>query len=448
MEVEHSLPGETKLALPPRPAYLRSLDKLDTLQSAARLGVPAPRFHHWRAGTALPPDAELPAYPIVLKPRSSVVYHDNRLHFPRVSYAADRAELDKRAAGYGEHCDLLLQERVRGEGIGVELLRLPGGELHTVFQHRRVREMPLTGGGSTCRVAENVDAKLLAYAGSLLDDLDWTGVAMVEFKTGRAGDFLMEINGRFWGSLALAVDVGVDFPRLLAAMHLGETMPPRRLPGRHRSIKIPADLNWIAEVIQGPLPAARAEAPAAPCSPGRLRHALAAVVRWRHLERPTPRPGHAGRYLQAFPAEEVSMQLRAGIFHCHTDFSYDSRLTFADYRRWSATIGFQFVLLTEHSRGRSDAQYQEYRGQAIEASNERVRLIPGIEYETRERHELIAVNARALPDEPLSLAEAVEFFRLRADLLVLPHPSRRKLEVCLPDLAPRMNLIDGVESRT
>jgi predicted ATP-grasp superfamily ATP-dependent carboligase len=252
VEVEHSLPSETKLALPPRPAYLRSLDKLDTLQSAARLGVPAPRFCHWRAGTVLAPDAELPPYPIVLKPRSSVLYHDNRLHFPRVSYAVDRAELEKRAATYGEHCDLLLQERVRGEGVGVELLRLPGGELHTVFQHRRVREMPLTGGGSTCRVAESVDAKLLAYAGSLLDDLDWTGVAMVEFKTGHDGDSLMEINGRFWGSLALAVDAGVDFPRLLAAMHLGETMPPRAdYRVGHRSIKIPADLNWIAEVIQG-----------------------------------------------------------------------------------------------------------------------------------------------------------------------------------------------------
>lgn len=139
------------------------------------------------------------------------------------------------------------------------------------------------------------------------------------------------------------------------------------------------------------------------------------------------------------------MQLQTGIFHCHTDFSYDSRLTFADYRRWSATIGFQFVLLTEHSRGRSDAQYQEYRDRAIEASDERLRLIPGIEYETRERHELIAVNARSLPDEPLSLAEAVEFFRPRAELLVLPHPSRRKLESCLPELEPRMRLIDGVE---
>jgi predicted ATP-grasp superfamily ATP-dependent carboligase len=40
---------------------------------------------------------------------------------------------------------------------------------------------------------------------------------MVEYKVDeRTGTpMLMEINGRFWGSLQLAVDAGVDFPRLL-----------------------------------------------------------------------------------------------------------------------------------------------------------------------------------------------------------------------------------------
>jgi hypothetical protein len=139
------------------------------------------------------------------------------------------------------------------------------------------------------------------------------------------------------------------------------------------------------------------------------------------------------------------MRLKSGIFHCHTEFSYDCRLTFAEYRRWSATVGFDFVLLTEHSRGRSDADYQEYRRRAQEASDDRVRLIPGIEYETRERHELIAVNARVLPDKPLSLAESVAFFRACSDLLVLPHPSLRKLDACLADLETQMHLIDGFE---
>jgi hypothetical protein len=36
----------------------------------------------------------------------------------------------------------------------------------------------------------------------------------------------MEINGRFWGSLQLAIDAGVDFPVLLVDAALGRPHPP------------------------------------------------------------------------------------------------------------------------------------------------------------------------------------------------------------------------------
>jgi len=58
---------------------------------------------------------------------------------------------------------------------------------------------------------------MVEAAHALLGSLRWHGVAMVEFKLdprdGRPK--LMEINGRFWNSLPLAVAAGVDFPFLL-----------------------------------------------------------------------------------------------------------------------------------------------------------------------------------------------------------------------------------------
>jgi predicted ATP-grasp superfamily ATP-dependent carboligase len=48
---------------------------------------------------------------------------------------------------------------------------------------------------------------------------------MVEFRRapgGRAA--LMEVNPRLWGSLQLAIDAGVDFPRLLVALYRGEAI--------------------------------------------------------------------------------------------------------------------------------------------------------------------------------------------------------------------------------
>ena len=47
---------------------------------------------------------------------------------------------------------------------------------------------------------------------------------MVEFKVGPDGTpYLMEINTRFWGSLQLAIDSGVDFPWLLYQLACGDT---------------------------------------------------------------------------------------------------------------------------------------------------------------------------------------------------------------------------------
>lgn len=50
---------------------------------------------------------------------------------------------------------------------------------------------------------------------------------MVEFKVAEDGTpYLMEINTRFWGSLQLAIDAGVDFPYLLYQLACGEKPEP------------------------------------------------------------------------------------------------------------------------------------------------------------------------------------------------------------------------------
>src|SRR5690606_23728063 len=53
---------------------------------------------------------------------------------------------------------------------------------------------------------------------------DWKGVAMIEYKVDEKTrkPYLMEINGRFWGSLQLAIDAGIDFPALLLRASLGD----------------------------------------------------------------------------------------------------------------------------------------------------------------------------------------------------------------------------------
>ena len=109
---------------------------------------------------------------------------------------------------------MLLQERIEGPGVGV-FVCCDRGEPVALFAHRRLREKPPSGGVSVlCESAAARSDRRATSATRLLQALDWRGVAMVEFKRDlRDGSLrLMEINGRFWGSLQLAIDAGVEFP--------------------------------------------------------------------------------------------------------------------------------------------------------------------------------------------------------------------------------------------
>lgn len=109
----------------------------------------------------------------------------------------------------------VLQEYVDGAGYGVSML-FNRGVLKAKFTHKRLREKMVSGGTSTVRVSTQ-NPELEAYAERLLTHMKWHGVAMVEFKYNentRCG-WLIEVNPRFWGSLALAIHAGVNFPYLL-----------------------------------------------------------------------------------------------------------------------------------------------------------------------------------------------------------------------------------------
>src|SRR5262249_33339339 len=60
----------------------------------------------------------------------------------------------------------------------------------------------------------------------LLSALQWHGVAMVEFKQNRStGEFvLMEVNGKFWGSLELGLSAGINFGADLIRLFRGEEL--------------------------------------------------------------------------------------------------------------------------------------------------------------------------------------------------------------------------------
>ena len=87
------------------------------------------------------------------------------------------------------------------------------GDAVATFQHRQRRGYKYVGGPSSFR--ESIDDPALEAAGTaLLDELDWHGLAMVEFlQHPETGEYqLMEVNPRLWTSLPFTVQAGVDMP--------------------------------------------------------------------------------------------------------------------------------------------------------------------------------------------------------------------------------------------
>jgi predicted ATP-grasp superfamily ATP-dependent carboligase len=240
--------GEVVLPFPDEATFRRICDKAELLSAAPRVGIAIPeqvRVETVAEARSLDPAAI--RYPVVLKPSRSVGEGGARSKRDgcgggagnakrtrtklTVRHAANAEQMASALAELAEAGDaafpLLIQQRIEGPGIGIFLLLWEGRTLAT-FAHRRIREKPPSGGVSVYRESVVADPALVNRSRALLEHFGWCGVAMVEYKVDeRTGTpYLMEVNGRFWGSLQLAVDAGVDFPMLLLSAATGEPAAP------------------------------------------------------------------------------------------------------------------------------------------------------------------------------------------------------------------------------
>jgi predicted ATP-grasp superfamily ATP-dependent carboligase len=234
LDVRADIPA--RIPFPDVETFRAICDKSRVLAAAGRLGIRVPEQRVITSpGETLP--TGLP-FPLVLKPARSVYTEaDGTRGKVGVAWARNAAGLKAALAAYPPAAyPVLAQEAIQGPGVGIFLL-VHGGRCLARYSHLRVREKPPSGGVSVVRQSEPMDNQLLERSLALLAAFDWSGVAMVEYKRDAAtGEpVLMEINGRFWGSLQLAIDAGVDFPRLLVDLALGHVVEPVESYGFARS---------------------------------------------------------------------------------------------------------------------------------------------------------------------------------------------------------------------
>jgi len=207
--LEHRTRIEAHTILPfaPTDTLITALDKAETIAAARTLGVRHPT-------TLAPTELDLEkvateiGYPAVVK-------HRHGAGGAGVAICETSTELEREYTRIRERHGLpLIQEFIPNGGErGVYTLYNKSSRLCAVTVQHRIRSNPPAGGSSTLRETIS-DPDLINRADRLLSGLGWEGPAMVEFRIdSRDGEpVLMEINPRFWGSLALSVFADVDFP--------------------------------------------------------------------------------------------------------------------------------------------------------------------------------------------------------------------------------------------
>lgn len=228
-----------------------ALDKRLQVEAASRAGFAVPLTHCFDSSREL---LCLSEYPVVIKRALAVAQVGPRLLRGPTLVCADRTELAE-VAGKGDvKPPLIVQPFINGVGEGLFGLAGAAG-VSSWSAHRRIRMVDPQGSGSSACTSTTPDPKLIASASRMLEDVSWRGLFMLEFlrdAEGRA--WFLEMNGRPWGSLALARRLGLEYPAWAAVQHYRPHFRPtfpaadQRIVCRHLGFEI----IHLLRVFRGP----------------------------------------------------------------------------------------------------------------------------------------------------------------------------------------------------
>jgi len=215
------LSKDIKMALADDAIIQKAHDKYRCLRYAESIGIPFPKFVLLKNVTDFEELNEF-GLPLIVKPRKGAgnfgVKILNSLE-EVIKMSKKLVEKSLRDAGQNnndsiiyDESDPMIQEFVDGPVVDACAIA-EHGDIRGILTQVRVKTLPPKGGYGVMNRTEKIPA-VIEMADHLLSNLKWHGLAQVEFKydTKTKQYKLMEINPKFWGTLALSVAAGIDFP--------------------------------------------------------------------------------------------------------------------------------------------------------------------------------------------------------------------------------------------
>lgn len=226
---------------PSSSSYAIASDKYTMAKLCLQLGIPVPKTRLILKGTySLPEDIDFPMY---LKPIKSSQVSEGFLQKYSVKKVSSLSEFRNFTRDNNGSISILAQEECPGHGVGVNILAHKGVIINYTV-HERIHE-PKDGGGSSYRKSIALDPELEHYTELICGYLKVTGVLMIEFKKSGDNYYFMEINTRFWGSLELSLNSGVDFPLMMIRMFEGHSVSKSNYRTGRYSRHLLKDFGWF-----------------------------------------------------------------------------------------------------------------------------------------------------------------------------------------------------------
>ncbi len=206
-------------------------DKKNTYELATKLGIPCPQTFNPRSHDEL--SALHSELPLAIKPavKENFFYATGAKAW-RADTADELHTAYDRAARQIRAEEILIQEIIPGDGLEQVsyCAFFRDGEAHSKLVARRARQHPREFGRAATYVESIALPIIEELSERFLRAIDYYGLVEVEFKRDpRDGAYkLLDVNARTWGFHTLGLPAGVDFPYLLFADQLGESILPCR----------------------------------------------------------------------------------------------------------------------------------------------------------------------------------------------------------------------------
>jgi len=192
--------------------YKYAHNKYELMKAGKEVGLNIPSYIYVDDLNNLPNLNDF-SFQSVVKPISSAKISGNKHLGYKVAFPESKIQLSDVLRELVPSTPVMVQEYIEGYGIGYNLYAI-NGEIKSEYIHKRLKE---NEGVSSYRKIIPIDSYgLKEKVHALIKKIGWNGVGMVEFRIDNDGvPYLMEMNGRFFGSTEVGVKAGYDFPKFL-----------------------------------------------------------------------------------------------------------------------------------------------------------------------------------------------------------------------------------------